>query len=62
MAYLTMSQRKYVNLQPVKLAHDQWSYEREGLSPAGAALLQAAVAWTTGAWEQASSRIGQPPP
>ena len=37
--------RKSVNWQPVKLAHDQWSYSQEGLTPAGAALLGVAVAW-----------------
>jgi len=49
MAYLNeLSQRKDVNWQPVKLAFDQWSYKQEGLTPAGAALLGAAVAWATG--------------
>lgn len=49
MAYLNeLGQRKDVNWQPVKLAFDQWSYEQEGLTPAGAALLGAAVAWATG--------------
>ena len=40
--------RKSVNWQPVKLAHDQWNYSQEGLTPAGAALLSVAVAWATG--------------
>ena len=49
MAYLNeLSQRKDVNWQPVKLAFDQWSYKQESLTPAGAALLGAAVAWATG--------------
>ena len=49
MAYLNeLAQRNDVNWQPVKLAHDQWNYKQEGLTPAGAALLGAAVAWATG--------------
>lgn len=49
MGYLTeLSQRSDVDWQPVKLAFDQWSYKQEGLTPAGAALLGAAVAWATG--------------
>lgn len=49
MGYLAeLSLRKDVNWQPVKLAYDQWSYKQEGLTPAGAALLGAAVAWATG--------------
>lgn len=49
MGYLTeLTARKDVNWQPVKLAHDQWSYSQEGLTPAGAALLGVAVAWATG--------------
>jgi len=49
MGYLNdLTARKDVNWQPVKLAHDQWSYSQEGLTPAGAALLGVAVAWATG--------------
>lgn len=49
MGYLSeLTQRTDVNWQPVKLAYDQWSYEQEGLTPAGAALLSVAVAWATG--------------
>jgi Possible hemagglutinin (DUF637) len=40
--------RKDVNWQAVELAHDQWSYHQEGLTPAGAALLSIAVAMATG--------------
>jgi filamentous hemagglutinin len=32
----------------VKLAHDQWNYKQEGLTPAGAALIGFAVAMATG--------------
>jgi large exoprotein involved in heme utilization and adhesion len=40
MGYLNdLVARKDVNWQPVKLAHAQWSYKQEGLTPAGAALL-----------------------
>ena len=49
MGYLNdLTARTDVNWQPVKLAHDQWSYSQEGLTPAGAALLGVAVAWATG--------------
>jgi len=49
MAYLqTLTTRSDVNWQPVKLAHDQWRYDQQGLTPAGAALLSVAVAWATG--------------
>lgn len=49
MSYLNeLTLRKDVNWQPVKLAFDQWSYEQEGLTAAGAALLSVAVAWATG--------------
>ncbi len=49
MGYLTtLSQRTDVNWQPVKLAHEQWSYKQQGLTPAGAALLGVAVAWVSG--------------
>ncbi len=37
-----------MNWQPVKLAHERWSYSQEGLTPAGAALLSVAGAWATG--------------
>jgi hypothetical protein len=33
-----------VDWQPVKLAFEQWNYKQEGLTPAGAALLAAALA------------------
>jgi large exoprotein involved in heme utilization and adhesion len=40
MGYLNdLVARKDVNWQPVKLAHEQWSYKQEGLTSAGAALL-----------------------
>ena len=46
MGYLNdLTARTDVNWQPVKLAHDQWSYSQEGLTPAVAALLSVAVAW-----------------
>lgn len=46
MGYLNdLAARKDVNWQPVKLAFEQWNYKQEGLTPAGAALLAAAVAW-----------------
>ncbi len=49
MGYLNdLAARKDVNWQPVKLAHEQWDYKQEGLTPAGAALLSVAVAWATG--------------
>jgi filamentous hemagglutinin len=49
MGYLNeLTARRDVNWQPVKLAHDQWDYKQEGLTPAGAALLSVAVAWATG--------------
>lgn len=46
MGYLNdLAARRDVNWQPVKLAFEQWNYKQEGLTPAGAALLAAAVAW-----------------
>lgn len=46
MGYLNdLAAREDVNWQPVKLAFEQWNYKQEGLTPAGAALLAAAVAW-----------------
>jgi hypothetical protein len=46
MGYLNeLTQRNDVNWQPVKLAHDQWDFKQEGLTPAGAALIAVAVAW-----------------
>ena len=49
MGYLNdLAARRDVNWQPVKLAFDQWSYQQQGLTPAGAALVAVAVAWATG--------------
>ena len=49
MAYLKMlAERNDVNWQPIKLAHDQWQYKQEGLTPAGAAILSIAIAIATG--------------
>jgi filamentous hemagglutinin len=49
MGYLNeLAARNDVNWQPVKLAHDQWDFKQEGLTPAGAALVAVAVAWATG--------------
>ncbi len=49
MGYLNaLSARSDVNWQPVKLAHDQWNYSQQGLTPAGAALIGLAVAMATG--------------
>jgi filamentous hemagglutinin len=46
MSYLNeLAARTDVNWQPVKLAHDQWNFQQEGLTPAGAALVAVAVAW-----------------
>jgi hypothetical protein len=46
MGYLNdLAARSDVNWQQVQLAHNQWNYKQEGLTPAGAALLAAAVAW-----------------
>ena len=46
MGYLNaLAARSDVNWQPVQLAFNQWNYKQEGLTPAGAALLAAAVAW-----------------
>jgi hypothetical protein len=46
MGYLNeLTARRDVNWQPVKLAFDSWDFKQEGLTPAGAALLAAAVAW-----------------
>ena len=39
--------RSDVNWQPVTLAHESWDHTKEGLTPAGAALLSVAVAWAT---------------
>ncbi len=49
MEYLNaLTARTDVKWEPVKLAFDKWEYKQEGLTPAGAALLGAAVAWATG--------------
>ena len=49
MGYLNeLAARSDVNWQPVKLAHDKWNYQQEGLTPAGAALIGIAVAIATG--------------
>jgi large exoprotein involved in heme utilization and adhesion len=49
MGYLNeLTQRNDVNWQPVKLAHEQWNFQQEGLTPAGAALVAVAVAWAMG--------------
>ena len=49
MSYLNdLAARKDVNWQPVKLAYDQWNYQQEGLTPAGAALVAVAVTWAMG--------------
>ena len=49
MDYLNdLAARKDVNWQPVKLAYERWNYQQAGLTPAGAVLLTAALAWVTG--------------
>lgn len=49
MGYLSeLNQRRDVNWRPVQLAYEQWQYEQEGLTGAGAALVAVAVAWATG--------------
>jgi filamentous hemagglutinin len=49
MGYLNeLAARNDVNWQPVELAHDQWDFKQEGLTPAGAALIGFAVAMATG--------------
>lgn len=49
MGYLNeLTQRRDVDWQRVKLAHDQWDFKQEGLTPAGAVLVAVAVAWATG--------------
>jgi filamentous hemagglutinin len=49
MAYLqALAARSDVHWQPVELVHRHWDYRQEGLTPAAAALLAAAVAWATG--------------
>ncbi|WP_375055087.1 DUF637 domain-containing protein [Zobellella sp. DQSA1] len=49
MAYLgALTRRKDVDWRSVKLAHDQWQYQQQGLTPAGAALVAVAVAWAAG--------------
>lgn len=59
MGYPTeLSQRREVNCQPVKLDHDQRSYLQEGRTPAGAALLDTALALATEGIGRASSRVG----
>ena len=51
LAYLKpLLERPGVQWEQVKVAHDQWQYDQQGLTPAGAALLSIAVAVaTTGA-------------
>jgi filamentous hemagglutinin len=49
MAYLNdLAARSDVDWAPVQLAFEQWNYEYAGLTPAGAALVAAAVAWASG--------------
>jgi hypothetical protein len=48
MDYLaTLAQRDDVNWQGVKLAHDKWDYAHDGLTPAGAMVVAAVVAYFT---------------
>ena len=48
-AYLgELAKNLNVNWQQIKLAHDEWSYSQQGLTPAGAALLSIAIAAYTG--------------
>ncbi len=59
LAYLDgLTQRADVNWQAVKLAHDQWNYEQEGLTGAGAALLAVVVAWATAGLGAGANLIG----
>ena len=59
MGYLSeLAARSDVNWQQVKLAHESWDHTKEGLTPAGAALLSVAVAWATGG--MGASLIGAP--
>lgn len=59
MGYLNeLAGRSDVNWQQVKLAHESWDHTKEGLTPAGAALLSVAVAWATGG--MGASLIGAP--
>jgi len=66
LAYLDdLAQRTDVNWQPIKLARDQWIYEQEGLTGAGAALLAVVVAWATAGLGAGANLIGAmpaPPP
>ena len=53
MAYLSQLSRRAAQANPVQwsqvqLAHDNWSYKSQGLTPARAALLSIAVAACTG--------------
>jgi hypothetical protein len=49
MGYLNdLASNPNIKWEQVKLAHDQWSYSQQGLTPAGAALLSIAIAVYTG--------------
>ncbi len=49
MGYLKdLASNPRIKWEQVKLAHDQWSYSQQGLTPAGAALLSIAVAVASG--------------
>jgi filamentous hemagglutinin len=49
MGYLNdLASNPNIKWDQVKLAHDQWSYSQQGLTPAGAALLSIAIAVYTG--------------
>lgn len=47
-AYLgALAQRNDIDWRPIQLAYEQWHESRQGLTPAGAALLAVAVSWAT---------------
>ncbi len=49
MGYLNdLASNPNIKWEQVKLAHDEWSYSQQGLTPAGAALLSIAIAVYTG--------------
>lgn len=54
----TLISRDDVDFSPIRLAHEQWDYKEEGLTPAAAALIAAAVTIATGVGGLTQAGVG----
>ncbi|WP_158580358.1 hypothetical protein [Moraxella bovoculi] len=50
-------QRDDVDFTAIRLAQEEWDYKKEGLSPAGAALLAIALSMATGWWRCVCAKL-----